>query len=102
MKLAIEIKLNPESKSPNQNLGKFPVKTYNTSIKNSRNLIPPKGMDYFEHEVKDGETLASIAEDYGIDPVQLAQFTREQEGSESIYPGMELKIPTLLEDENTD
>ena len=48
------------------------------------------GQKFNTHEVKEGETLESIAKDYGVTPVNILQYNKE------IRPGQRLRPNTIL------
>ena len=55
---------------------------------------PPGGPDAIIHIVAAGETVATIAAAYGVDPTTLAQ-QNEIESPYLIYPGQELFVPIV-------
>lgn len=72
------------------------------SIIEAVNLPKPQGSEFKTHKVKKGDTIQSIAEEYGIDPFDFANFVREKEGNEMLYPGQELEIPILSNSSSED
>ncbi len=47
----------------------------------------------FTHEVKEGESLKSISERYGISYGELSAYILNSEGSTSLHKGQEIAIP---------
>jgi hypothetical protein len=90
MNLNINISLRPELK-PLQDGKKI-------SYSNARNLPIPHNMEHATHKVRKGETLATIAQQYDLNAVELSEFLRETEGNDYIAEGQEIKIPTQLKE----
>lgn len=64
----------------------------------ARNLPLPNNMEHAEHLIKEGETLATIAEQYGLTAVHLSEFLREVNGNDYINVGEKIPIPTELKE----
>ena len=94
MNIDIHINLRPEMKPmvSDKPMGK------NISYMEARNLPVPHNMEHEEHLVKKGDTLASIAEEYGLTAVQLSEFLREANGNDYLPVGQMIPIPTRLKE----
>ncbi|MFA3781851.1 LysM peptidoglycan-binding domain-containing protein [Melioribacteraceae bacterium 4301-Me] len=72
---------------------KVPAKTYDAFVQNLSSIPDDARLKFVMHEVKRGETLSQIAEQYNVDLNQLAELNNISVRSR-IRPGEELRIPT--------
>lgn len=70
----------------------------NITYSDSRNLPLPNNTKHSEYIVKEGETITKIAEMWGVTPVQMSEWLRDQYGSDMLYPGQKIKVPTKIEE----
>lgn len=68
------------------------------SYSDSRNLPLPTNTKHKEYTVKVGDTVATLAEMCGITPVQMAEWLRDEYGTDMLYIGQEVKLPTKTEE----
>jgi len=65
------------------------------NIDSARELPKPTGSEFRKYVVKKGDTPQSIAEKFGLDPFEFADFLREKEGKDTLYEGQEIEVPLL-------